>query len=34
MSAQLEKDIQAALLESASRIAKLLEEAHPPHAQR
>jgi DNA-binding IclR family transcriptional regulator len=34
MSAQLEKDIQVALLESASRIAKLLEEAHPPHAQR
>ncbi len=34
MSAQLEKDIQTALLESVSRIAKLLEEAHPPHAQR
>jgi len=30
MSAQLEKDIQAALLESASRIAKLLEESPYP----
>jgi hypothetical protein len=29
MSPQLEKDIQAAILESAGRIAKLVEEASP-----
>jgi len=34
MSAQLEKDIQTALLESSNRIAKLLEESNPFQVQR